>query len=1220
MHDPEGIRTEILLGDGTWVNVSDKVRGADGIRINRGRRDEQGRTATALNLTLEDPDGDFNDLNPLSPYYGLIGPNTNLRVTLGSGPALHDEFTRSVSDAWTGGSFTWSNTGGASTDFDVNGTQGTHTLTDTNVLRYSTANVGQANHRVRASINLSTDDVTGAAASVWILGRMTNTSNYYALLFSNSTVEFLTAQIYVRSGGVLSALGDPFTVDNNAPMLTQNYMGELYIEGSTIRARAWNPVSAEPTEWNQTVIDTTHTTGNLVGVASRRETGNTNANLQARFNEFLAVPGTIRAHVEVPNWGAARWTPGGRDVTMAVQGAGVKRRLGNSSLGSPVQRFMTANDFTFGIAGYWPAEDGATAGQISSGIAGGAPLIATGDGVSFGGSSPFPGTTGMVSLSDTTTLSATVTDTSLSAGSSLYGHMLVTFPEAGLTDGTTIMALFQVQDASIRKWYLQYQSSTGGSLRIVGYDQSFAAAETGAYQTTNLNGQSAVIVWGVTQDGADVDWEIRSYTLLDNGSVAANAGGTGTFTTSSVGVLTAVTVAPAGAMDGCSVGQIAAASTASFTDAEQAASGHFGETAIERFLRLCDEEGIAAEYIGTEWGAPETSSVAMGPQRTGSLLQNLDDIEDAEHGIVYESRSFLGLTLRPFFTLTLQDGPNFTYTDGYLTGEPFPEPDDLLIANDVTASRPDGESRRAVLESGAMSIEDPPNGIGRYARTVSANVSSGQLLADVAGWNLHVGTWRSARYPTIQFDTHRSQFTQTVSDDVDELELGDYFSIDDIPAWLEPDAIKVLMQGYTEEIRNLTRKIVFNCVPAGPYTVASRGFLGTTDVRDSAASTMNSSALAGATSLSVASTGSLWETGAQDFEIIVSGSVLHVTNISGASSPQTFTVDAARVNGVDKALAAGDEVHVYPRPIRSLADTGYLSAGIEAGTDRVTGLDAPPTVWVEGDTTGTFTSATYSAGSEVVGTVFTVPRSGKVMVHIAAEMDNDAAGFTIASFSIRTGPVIGQGTILVTADDTRSILLFATDQMRAGSSFLIDLAATPGSECNIRMEHRRVTLGNASMRRRLLLVRPAGTSGGLPGSNISVYPDSFENEQAASDTSVSTSYTTADMTTCGTSFTAPASGKVLITISARVDNSGANSAYVSFRVGTGTTLNAGTSVVAAADAQALENFNTNQFMCGRAFLVTGLTSGDSYNAVLLHRVTAGTITLENRRISVEPVY
>ena len=54
------------------------------------------------------------------------------------------------------------------------------------------------------------------------------------------------------------------------------------------------------------------------------------------------------------------------------------------------------------------------------------------------------------------------------------------------------------------------------------------------------------------------------------------------------------------------------------------------------------------------------------------------------------------------------------------------------------------------------------------------------------------------------------------------------------------------------------------------------------------------------------------------FHIRISGVVLNVTAISGSTSPQTFTVTQAPVNGVTKTIASGSAVHIHPIPVLAL--------------------------------------------------------------------------------------------------------------------------------------------------------------------------------------------------------------------------------------------------------------------------------------------------------------
>lgn len=1207
MHSPLGIRTELLLGDGTWEDISTRVRreGGQGIRISRGRRDERGRTTTSVNLTLEDPDGDFNDLNPMSPYYGLIGPNTQMRISLGNSAALEDDFNRLVSNGWTGGSFPWTLSGGTNPDdYDINGTKGLHTHPSTNSNHFGYTDCGNVNHRVKTIVNLGVGTLTGAGATARVHARMTDTSNWYSAFLAYTTAGEVTLRLAKTVLGVGTAFNDSVVIGTFANLAATQLALELYVEGNKLYAKSWDISESEPTNWQIADTDDDLTSGTIVGVSSRRETGNTNANLIVAFDSFLGVPGTIRAHVEVPNFGASRWTPGGFDVTMALQGAGIKRRLGSggaTSLRSPMYRYITRSD-TSDIVGYWPCEDSRLTSQVGSGV-GGPSLNVRGTNISFGASSPFPGTASMIALGDGASLSApnlVSPDTG-----ELRAQMLIDFPDAGLTDGAELMLLTQVKDATVRKWYLIY--GTGGSLRLTAYSQSFALVEDSGPIGFDVDGRSLMVHFKVAQDGADVDWEIRTEEILPDGSPSPLSS-SGTFTGSSVGACTGLAIAPTGGMDGCSVGQIVVLNDFGSLDGfEEAMIGHLGEGTTTRFRRLCDEEGVPYEVIGNSPG------MQMGPQRIATLLRNLEDCEDAEHGIIYEARHFFGLVLRVHATMLGQSGPEFSYTAGHLTGEPFPVPDEALIANDVTASRTAGSEYRSVEESGPMSVLDPPDGIGRYDRIVPVNLQGDTGLPDIARWNRNVGTWRGPRHPSITFDTHRMVFVDdtALSADVDELELADFFSVDDLPAWLPPERMEVLAQGYTERIANLTREIVFNTVPAGPYQVAVRG----TYRRDSYSTVLAEALDTTETDMNVTVTGPLWGTGAVNFNVMVAGELMTVTNISGASNPQTFTVTRS-VNGIVKVHDSPTPVpvHVHPLPIRALSNDGGLN---------VLGRVTQPAVWVEGETTGTFTSSTYVADTDPVGVVFKVPPSGSFAVQIAGALHNDnAGGSTLMSFSIRLGSVIGEGFELVAPDDSRSILILSTDVPRIAKTFIYE--AFPGfiytgRDVNVTLYHRRATAGNASVQRRLLLVRPVGTEGGLPGSLIEVEPDAQTDEQSASDTSTSTSYTTADMTTCGTAFVAPASGKVLVHISARLDHSTAAPAFVSFEVREGNVVGSGTVVLAADDTRSLMNHNTNEIMGGVTFPVTGLTSGADYNVRLMHKTTSGTLTLVNRFVNVEPV-
>lgn len=324
-------------------------------------------------------------------------------------------------------------------------------------------------------------------------------------------------------------------------------------------------------------------------------------------------------------------------------------------------------------------------------------------------------------------------------------------------------------------------------------------------------------------------------------------------------------------------------------------------------------------------------SARLGPQRTGTLLQLLQDAADADLGILHESRDELGLTFRPLSTLYNQTP---TMALDYAAGEvspPFhPDPgDDRYVTNDVTAGRTDGGTDRSHFEAG-----DPKavSRIGRYPTEVTLNVQSDLQLRDIARWLLHLGVWPEARYPTLRVDLRRLAEVlgdTALRDAALDMEIGDVATVDNPPQWLPPNQISVLAQGYREHIRRASHDIIFNATPAGPYTV---GMYGSTapgpaaaQRRDTAGSELTAQFVAGTgTSMTVATTqGPPWGvTGASNmhfpFDVNVAGARVRVTAITGAASPQTFTVNAAVVNGVTKTIPAGTSVRLWQPAIRAL--------------------------------------------------------------------------------------------------------------------------------------------------------------------------------------------------------------------------------------------------------------------------------------------------------------
>lgn len=349
-----------------------------------------------------------------------------------------------------------------------------------------------------------------------------------------------------------------------------------------------------------------------------------------------------------------------------------------------------------------------------------------------------------------------------------------------------------------------------------------------------------------------------------------------------------------------------------YTDA---AFAYAGETAVDRITRVCSDGSIPLVTVGTA-----AESTPMGPQFTETRLEQIRDCETTDMGILLEQRDAPGLLYLSRTSLYNQTAAfTLAYNTGQVVAPLEPVDDDQYTRNDVTASRRDGGSDRYTVDTGPLSTLDPPGGVGRYETDVTVNVETDGQLIGVAAWIANIGTLDEARWPSVTVNLQASGMTPALRTAVKGAEVGDLFTITGMSKAFIYDNVNLIIIGYTETISPYVHTITFNCMPADPYTVgvwstsASSGSFRW----DTGGSTLNSSATSTATSLSVATaTGNaLWTTdsAARPFDIAMAGERMTVTNVTGASSPQTFTVTRS-VNGVVKAQTSGADVRLWDTP------------------------------------------------------------------------------------------------------------------------------------------------------------------------------------------------------------------------------------------------------------------------------------------------------------------
>lgn len=583
-----------------------------------------------------------------------------------------------------------------------------------------------------------------------------------------------------------------------------------------------------------------------------------------------------------------------------LEAAGITRRLGQGQtpLKSPIYRVVMSPSNATTVAhrvAYWPCEDASRSTQVASAVPGNQPLSITGN-VSFANYNGVPGSESLLTLSDGAELVGTIPSYTSSE------HKFTTiwaFDEDVVANGTNLIELYG--SGTIDTWKLVY--SVGGGLKLEGYANGVLIDSVGP-GAFGANGVPFLTSIEVTQSGSNIGVVLFAQRITpddpDNGGILSD-----TFTSRTVGRLTGFTIAPGGGLADVSVGHVTALKDTSAlggttSDIKQAIYGWSGEMAGDRLERLGAEEGVT---ITVDSGVTEE----MSEQSTGTLIDLLRECEAADHGMLVEH----GFGLRYIPRVVRRNAPIALPIDvpsGQLAEEPKPIEDDQGIRNDVKATRPGGSSAR--YEDTAHIATD-----GRYDHDAQVNVPD-EDLDHHAEWLAHLGTVDEMRYPQLQLNLAAPRSGNLI-EPYATTGLGGRARVTNLPAAFLPNGVDVFVEGYTETFGPYAWDVVANCSPARPhevFTIASTTF----GRVNTGGSTLSAAIGSGDTSLSVASSGALWTTSAADLpldiEVISTGATdgerMTVTAISGASSPQTFTVTRS-VNGVVMSHVSGSTVRLW---------------------------------------------------------------------------------------------------------------------------------------------------------------------------------------------------------------------------------------------------------------------------------------------------------------------
>lgn len=835
---PLPVRNRLFIG-GEWIDFSDSTLIRDPINIRRGVPDWGVRPdPSRCGLSLKNQTGDLSPRKPTGQYYGLFGANTALQVVIDE---ASDDFDRTESNGWgtsTSG-HTWATSGGAASAYATSGGNATTVINATNSARITVLDVDLADCDVVMTFAPGVV-ATGAAIQMSTLLRYQDDNNLYfvTLLFeTNSTV---TAAIVRRIGGSNTVLATTSALGYYTA--TSRWRLRAKICGRIITLRAWDAdAGTEPSTFDTWAADNTDSailTPGPIGTRHLLQAGNTNTlNVTVTTSDLEVVH--HRFNGEVPSW-PVDWDLSGTDVWTSIEAAGILQRINkNGESFSALRRTVKSRRFIDDYAGtsssrrpvaYWPLEEETGSTVASSGLPGGQPMTITGtvDWASVStvvGSDPLPDM-----MTGTATLVGYVPAAENLTGAWTVGAV---FSPPTLTSTWTALS-WRVNGAAFDRFELRL--TTGGNYELHGFNGGSSTSLTsGAFQ--DLASMPAVVAVRAETSGSDTTYEITStsqtYTQESSTTPYTAAG-------SAPGYVTQVTVnsVSGGASDTAAIGHVVVwdgyfplVFDSPGLDWVSAVSGNAGDQAITRLIRLFErQEEIPFLYVrGSLDGDFAADTERMGPQRSGTLADVVDDALVVDKGLLFEARDenavvYVARRARYNLPVTLA----LTYgSSGHVAPGFRPVEDNRDVVNDLTIVREGGASGRYEKTTGRKSVHPPPDGSYRNPRKKTLPLYNDGQPYQHAAWEVNVATWDEARYPSVNVDMARSaRDASAVYEQAKRLDIGGRLTVANPPEWLPPDMIDLHALGMAEVIGGGQRvgayawRLGAQTVPAGPFSIA----------------------------------------------------------------------------------------------------------------------------------------------------------------------------------------------------------------------------------------------------------------------------------------------------------------------------------------------------------------------------------------------------------------
>lgn len=343
-----------------------------------------------------------------------------------------------------------------------------------------------------------------------------------------------------------------------------------------------------------------------------------------------------------------------------------------------------------------------------------------------------------------------------------------------------------------------------------------------------------------------------------------------------------------------------------YYDAIRAFDGYLGETAGDRFLRLLGEQGLAGALLGAAG-----VTVPMGRQRPETLAKLLEQCVVTDGGLMFDDATAVAVVMRTRVHIQ-ESGSVLTLTKGVNVAKPLrPVTDDDGVYNDITVKNYNDASARYVLEAGRKSIQEPPNGVGRYLNTVDVCQQSDELLPDRAVWEVAKATVDRRRYKKITVDLlAHPALTATLAG----MDPGDTIKLEGAT----PETLWLHVINFEWKIEDTPVRVTLTCRPAEAWLFGVYDAVQAHEVAryDATFSTTRSTATTTATTLLVHNPvlDDCWGDDDAPYDLMVAGERMTCTavtapSLSGGMYRQDLTVTRS-VNGVVKTHAADETVEL----------------------------------------------------------------------------------------------------------------------------------------------------------------------------------------------------------------------------------------------------------------------------------------------------------------------